>query len=401
MPPVKARPSFAYTTHNDVKLIRGGKEYFTLLKELIHKAQHTIHLQVYIFDEDETGREVAAALMEAARRGVSVYLLADGYASQDISALFIRELEKGGVNFRFFQPILKSDHFYFGRRMHHKILVTDARYCMVGGINISNKYNDGYGKPAWLDWALYAEGEIAPELVKVCLELWTKTKSAHQKLLWQADPPIDLPKHQSPVRMRRNDWVQKRSQITQSYLEMFKDARSHIYIMSSYFLPGTMLRKKMARAARRGVKIKLVLAGISDVKVAKHAERYIYRWIFKNNIEVYEYNQSILHAKISTYDGKWATIGSYNVNNISAFASIELNLDVKQEAFAINVQHHIEDVIKQDCERITEEDYNTRYHFMSRVFQRCSYQIVRVLFFLFTFYFKQRSFKSANAPKKH
>jgi cardiolipin synthase len=161
-----------------------------------------------------------------------------------------------------------------------------------------------------------------------------------------------------------------------------------------------MVRKKMARAARRGVKIRLVLAGISDIKLAKHAERYIYRWIFKNDIEVYEYNHSILHAKISTYDGKWSTVGSYNVNNLSAFASIELNLDVKQETFAANVQQHIEEVIKHDCERITEEDFNTRYHFISRVFQQCSYQIVRMLFFLFTFYFRQRSFKSANAAKK-
>jgi cardiolipin synthase len=401
MSPVKSRHSFTYTSQNTVKLIRGGQQYFSLLIELIHKAQHSIHLQVYIYDEDETGRQVAEALIAAAQRGVSVYLVPDGYASQNISAPFIRELEKGGVNFRFFQPILKSDNFYFGRRLHHKVFITDARYCLVGGINISNKYNDGFGKPAWLDWALYAEGEIAPELVKVCLEVWTKSRNERRKLLWQANPPIALPKHHSPVRIRRNDWVQKRSQITQSYLEMFHDAKSHIYIMSSYFLPGMQVRKKLARAARRGVKVKLVLAGISDVKVAKHAERYIYRWIFRNNIEVYEYNQSVLHAKISTYDGKWATVGSYNVNNISAFASVELNLDVKEEAFAANVQRHIEEVIKQDCERITEEDFRTRYHFMSRVFQQASYQIVRVLFFLFTFYFKQRSFKSANAAKKH
>ena len=400
MSPVKSRPSFAYTQHNTVKLIRGGKDYFILLMELIGKAQHTVHLQVYIYDEDETGREVADALMAAARRGVSVYLMPDGYASQDFSAPFIKNLEDAGVSFRYFQPILKSDHFYFGRRLHHKVLVTDARYCLVGGINISNKYNDGVGLPAWLDWALYAEGEVAPELVRVCLELWTKSKKERRKLLWQANPPIHLPRHVCPVRIRRNDWVQKRSQVTTSYLEMFKDAKSHIHIMSSYFLPGMLVRKKLARAARRGVKVKLVLAGISDVKLAKHAERYIYRWIYRNNIEVYEYNQTILHAKIATYDGKWATIGSYNVNNISAFASIELNLDVKEETFAKSMQHHIEQVIQHDCTRITEEDYRTRYNFLKRIYPQGCYQVVRVLFFLFTFYFKQRSFKSANASKK-
>lgn len=399
MSPVKSRPSFAYTNHNTAQLIRGGAAYFALLTQLIHKAQHTIHLQVYIYDEDETGLAVAEALIAAARRGVAVYLLVDGYASQNLSASFIRQLNNEGIHFRFFQPILKSDHFYFGRRLHHKMVVVDARYCLVGGINISNKYNDGLDRPAWLDWALCAEGEIAPELVKVCLELWTRSKKERRKLLWQMQPPVEQPRHVCPIRLRRNDWVQKRSQITNSYLEMFKDARSHIYIMSSYFLPGMLVRKKMARAARRGVKIKLILAGVSDVKLAKHAERYIYRWIFRNNIEVYEYNQTILHAKIATYDGKWATIGSYNVNNISAFASIELNLDVNEEAFARSMQQHIEQVIQTDCEQITEEDYRTRYNFMKRLYQQCCYQIVRVLFFLFTFYFKQQSFKSAHTTK--
>jgi cardiolipin synthase len=395
----RSSPSFSYTSHNTAKLIRGGEAYFTLLIQLIQQAQQTIHLQTYIYDEDETGLAVAEALIAAAQRGVAVYLVADGYASQDLSDTFIKRLEEGGVHFRFFQPILKSDNFYFGRRLHHKILVTDALHGLVGGINVSNKYNDGFGTQPWLDWALYAEGEIAPELVRVCLELWTRVKRERKKLLWQAQPAMELPKQECLIRLRRNDWVQKRSQITNSYLEMFKSARSHIYIMSSYFLPGMLLRKKMARAAKRGVKIKLVLAGVSDVMLAKHAERYIYRWIFKNNIEVYEYNQAVLHAKIATYDGKWSTIGSYNVNNISAFASIELNLDINEARFAQSMQEHMEEIIRDHCEQITEEDYRTRYNFFKRLYQQSCYQIVRVLFFLFTFYFKQRSFKSTHTPK--
>lgn len=395
----RSSPLFSYTSHNKAKLIRGGEAYFTLLVQLIEQAQQTIHLQTYIYDEDETGLVVAEALIAAAQRGVAVYLVADGYASQDLSDTFIQRLEKGGIHFRFFQPILKSEHFYFGRRLHHKILVVDARHSLVGGINVSNKYNDGFGAQPWLDWALYAEGEIAPELVRVCLELWTKVKRERKKLLGQAQPPVELPSQECPIRLRRNDWVQKRNQITNSYLEMFKNARSHIYIMSSYFLPGMLVRKKMARAARRGVKIKLVLAGVSDVKLAKHAERYIYRWIFKNNIEVYEYNQTVLHAKIATYDGKWSTVGSYNVNNISAFASIELNLDVNEPGFAQSMQQHMEKIIRDHCEQITEEDFRTRYNFFKRLYQQSCYQLVRVLFFLFTFYFRQRSFKSTHTPK--
>lgn len=400
MASARIKPSYSYMPHNEARLVRGGEEYFALVLSLIGQAKRFIHLQVYIYDEDETGRQVADALTAAARRGVQVYLLPDGYASQQLSATFIHQLEAAGIQFRFFQPLLKSEYFYFGRRLHHKILVVDGVAGLVGGLNISNKYNDGFRHPAWLDWALYMEGDIVPELVRVCLELYTRQKKERRKMLWQAQPHGKRPVEICPIRLRRNDWVQKRNQVTTSYLEMFKDARSHIYIMSSYFLPGMLLRKKMARAAKRGVRIKLVLAGISDVKLAKQAERYIYRWIFKNNIEVYEYNHSVLHAKIATYDGKWCTIGSYNVNNISAFASIELNLDVNQELFAGTMQQHIEQIIEQDCERVTEEDFRTRYGYFNRLYQHACYQIVRALFFLFTFYFKQRSLKPANASKK-
>jgi cardiolipin synthase len=160
--------------------------------------------------------------------------------------------------------------------------------------------------------------------------------------------------------------------------------------MSSYFLPGRLFRRYMARAARRGVRIRLILAGTSDVKIAKQAERYMYRWLFRNHVEIYEYPHNVLHGKIAVYDGKWVTGGSYNVNNISAYASIELNLDVLDPAFAGEAQKALEDIIVSQCIRITEQDYNISYGFFSRFIQRLSYETVRLIFFLFTFYFRQR-----------
>lgn len=114
----KRRLSREYSKQNKVRLIRGGKEYFELTLSLINKATESIHLQTYIYEEDETGREVANALKAAAKRNVKVYLLVDGYASQALSKSFIADLENSGVQFRFFEPLLKSRHFYFGRRMH-------------------------------------------------------------------------------------------------------------------------------------------------------------------------------------------------------------------------------------------------------------------------------------------
>src|SRR5690242_11630099 len=133
MPSRKSKAARKFTSRNRVKIIRGGAEYFNLLLELINNAQESIHLQTYIFGNDETGNMVAEALMAAAKKKVNVYLLADGYASQSLSKKMIQSFEAAGVRFRFFEPLLKSKNFYFGRRLHHKIFVADGKYSLTGG----------------------------------------------------------------------------------------------------------------------------------------------------------------------------------------------------------------------------------------------------------------------------
>ena len=131
-----------YTMRNTVKLVRGGKPYFDCLLTTIESARQSIHLQTYIYDDDETGELVASALKAAVKRNVEVYLLADGYASGSMSRSFINGLREAGIHFRFFDPIFKSKYFYFGRRLHHKVVVVDGSFALVGGVNISNRYND-------------------------------------------------------------------------------------------------------------------------------------------------------------------------------------------------------------------------------------------------------------------
>jgi cardiolipin synthase A/B len=169
---------------------------------------------------------------------------------------------------------------------------------------------------------------------------------------------------------------------------MFDRAEQHIIVMSSYFLPGRVIRRNIAKARSRGVKISLILAGSSDVMIAKYAERFIYRWLLRLGVEIYEYPKAVLHAKLSTYDRVWVTVGSYNVNDISAYASIELNLDVMDDAFAIQADEWLQRIIEEDCDSITSaqlQNYNT----LTRFLQWWSYEVYRALFFLFTFYFRQ------------
>jgi cardiolipin synthase len=382
-----------YTNLNRVELVRGGKPYFDRLLQMIGSAQETIHVQTYIYDSDETGQLVADALAGAVKRNVQVYLLADGYASKRMSKSFINTLKEGGINFHFFNPLFKSKYFYFGRRLHHKVVVVDTKYALVGGVNITDRYNDMPGKPAWLDFALYMEGEAAKELCVLC---W-KTLNNYPVNMGltpceQKEIHLDIPLQAScEVSMRRNDWVRRKNEISATYIDMFRTSESHITILCSYFLPGRVIRRQLRYAAGRGVKIKVITAGRSDVKLAKYAERYMYDWLLRNKIELYEYLPTILHGKIAVCDSLWVTIGSYNINNISAYASIELNMNVRDEAFTKDAEQVLLQIAEKDCIQVTKE-YNKRTKNIIKQFVRwLSYESIRLTFYLFTFYFKRRN----------
>jgi cardiolipin synthase len=184
--------------------------------------------------------------------------------------------------------------------------------------------------------------------------------------------------------------VRGKKDITATYLKMLRNAQSHVTIVSSYLLPGKLLRRNLKVAAKRGIKIRLVMAGMSDVAIAKNAERYMYRWMLRNHMDIYEYQKNILHGKMAVCDGKWLTLGSYNVNNISAYASIELNLDVHNPEFALQVEEKIETIIQKDCRKITEQEYKSHDTLFNRFVQRSAYDIFRIMLFLFTFYFRQK-----------
>lgn len=385
----KVKSSFSF--HNKPTLIRGGEPYFSTLNNLIEQSEISIQLQVYIFEEDETGIAVAEKLIDARKRNVEVQLLLDGYASKNLSTSFKDRLRNAGIQLRFFNPIFKSEKFYFGRRLHHKIVVCDGIYALVGGINISNRYNDMPGAPAWLDWAILIEGDIAYELYKLCNLFYAKWNYKYIQLDKKSIiSKIDTSLH-CPMRIRRNDWVMNKNQISATYVEMLKNTQHEIIIMSSYFLPSIFIRSNMVAALKRGVTIKLMLASTSDIGIAKYAEKYLYAWALRQGIIIYEYKHNVLHGKIAVSDERIVTIGSYNINDISALASIELNIDVEEKKFASKTKEELNTIIEKDCIRIDPKSFYASQGLFEKLLQWIAYQIFRIVFKLFTFYFsKQR-----------
>jgi len=194
---------------------------------------------------------------------VFFYVLLDGYASQDLSKQMIKEWKEAGIRFRWFWPLFKSRKFYLGRRMHHKVVVVDAIYGLAGGVNISDRYNDIGGQKAWLDRALFVEGQAALKLHIICRDMWTKAYykkdgGRKEKFAWL---PGITPAEECMVRVRRNDWVQGKNEISRSYVAMFRLAQTRITVLSAYFMPGPILRKYMVLAAKRGVIIRIIVGG--------------------------------------------------------------------------------------------------------------------------------------------
>jgi len=382
-----------YTPINRVKLIHGGKEYFDLLVQLINEAKENVHLHTYIYDDDETGRKVADALKNAVKRNVKVYLLADGFGSQGMSRRFIAELRDAGIQFRFFQPFFKSKYFYLGRRMHHKVFVADAKYGLVGGINVADRYNDMPDQPEWLDFALYAEGEAAKDLCVLCWKTWKGfplnmgITPCEEKIIHFDIPPEE----QCDVSMLRNDWVRRKNEISGAYISKLLHAKSQMTILCSYFLPGKILRRHLVRAVIRGVRIKVIATGSSDIPMAKQAERWLYDWLLRRGIELYEYQPKILHGKLAVCDDEWMTVGSYNLNNISAYASLELNLAVQNPAFVKQVREMLDEIILHDCVRITPEHQVSTKNIFKQFVRWFSYHFIRAVFHLFTFYYKRHA----------
>lgn len=383
-------PGNGYTRYNKAALVWSGSQYFTLLEKLIDSAVYSIHLQVYIFAGDSTGRAIVSALCRAAARSVQVYVLADGYASRQLSLEIRQQMADAGIHFRWFEPLFRTRNFYVGRRLHHKVFVVDNREALVGGINIADNYNDKPGDPAWLDAALYVKGDVCSGLAAVCAEMWHSSYYGKQKgrRAEQATSSARVCNDQCSIRIRRNDWVKRKHEIWDSYFDTFNLATSEIIIMCSYFLPGWLFRKQMARAVKRGVKVTVILTGKSDLLLAKYGERFLYRWMLANNIAVYEYTADVLHAKMALRDRHYLTIGSYNVNNISANASVELNLDIRNKPFVSGVQQQLETIIHNDCRQITPASRRSE-NFLERCCQQGAFILIKALLYIFTWYLRQ------------
>jgi cardiolipin synthase len=337
-----------------VALLKDGLQAFPSMLAAIAAARQTICFETYILRDDATGQRFAEALRERAAAGVEVNLMFDGWGSS-VSDEFLLRLKLQGVRIIAFQPVrfgrLGKVIARLKRRNHRKALIVDGKVGFTGGLNISDDYAaQEDGGHAWRDTHVRLEGPVAAELERLFLETWRKYKGAPLTERLYARPPAA----KGAVRILGNHFRGDRKDIRRAYVSAMQSAQRNIYLTHAYFLPPSRILKELMRAARRKVKVAVILAASTDVGLVLWAARGLYGKLLRSGIEVYEWEGRILHAKTAVVDGKWSTVGSANLDALSLRQNLEVNAVVEDVAFANAVERMFEEDLAS-CTRITRQ----------------------------------------------
>ena len=355
-------------------LVYSGEDYFSRLERIILESKFEIHIQTYIFDFDATGQRVIEALKIAASKNVKIHILIDGFGSMLFPQDLINELKKEGIDIRIFSPLFSANSLYIGRRLHHKIVIADAKCALIGGINIAEKYHGNEKIAPWLDYAVEINDEnIGKSLQELCSEIFFRKRIIRRKEIKSVQENTE----NIIINVLQNDWLKRKNEIFKTYINKISSAQKEIVIVSSYFFPGKKLIATLNKASKNNVTIKLILSGISDVPMARRASCHLYSKLLSYNIEIYEWKKSVLHGKTAVIDSTWTTIGSFNLNNLSSFASIEMNVAIDSERFAKDYLMHLHNIIAQ-CERITPETLKLTHGLTAKFTNWISYWAARI-----------------------
>ena len=358
---------------NRVRLLQGGDALFPSMRAAIEGAAREVWLATYIFHDDPGAVGMMRALAAAARRGVEVHVVVDGFGSKATLSTLRTELLPAGVRLEVFRPI---ERWYAVlqpgqmRRLHQKLCVCDlgsdgARedpdfVAFVGGINVIDDRLDlrhGWTEEPRLDFAVELRGPLARSVHAATRAMWVRSH------LWQgwrdevrqvvgSGAPLaqtrsfirrlrGLPEpvaadDAAPVRAALvvRDNLRQRRSIERSYVEAIKAARHTVDIAVPYFYPGQRFRRALRRAARRGVRVRLLLQGKVDYRIAALAAHALYDELRAHGVRIYEYTPAYLHAKVAVVDGRWSTVGSSNIDPMSLLLNLEANVVVDDDGFA-------------------------------------------------------------------
>jgi cardiolipin synthase len=354
-----------YLDGNQLTLLESGREYFPALEAACDAARIEIHVETYIYEDDEAGERISAALIRAARRGVNTHLLVDGYGSKKLPQRLVSRLREAGVKFLFYRPDIAAWRAPRQRlrRMHRKLAVIDARVAFVGGINIIDDMHTPRQTPPRFDYAVKIEGPLLEVIHPVVKRLWTIVQLTQFGGGWPVFDdivPDATPRGSQRAAFLVRDNLWHRNDIEEEYLAAIGRARSEILIASSYFFPGLTFRRALAEAAARDVRVVLLLQGRVEYRLLHYASRALYGALLDAGIEIHEYHKSFLHAKVAVIDRTWVTIGSSNIDPLSLLLAREANVAVENASFACALHASLSAAMATGAREVEAEHWHRR-----------------------------------------
>ncbi|GAB3184202.1 cardiolipin synthase ClsB [Hydrogenophaga aquatica] len=390
-----------------LRLLEGGEELFPALVHAMDRARQLVHLETYIFEFANSALQVAQALERAALRGVMVRLVVDGIGTPSLPAEWARRLSRAGVQWRIYAPLGN-----FGllipsrwRRLHRKLCVVDGVVGFCGGINIIDDKDDvalGRLPEPRLDFSLQVSGPLVADMLETMEQLWWRlqaVRSARQREFraawlalrealpqlapedWPELPPRGGKDMVALAALLLRDNVHHRHDIERAYLKAIGEARREIVIANAYFIPGRRLRRALVLAARRGVRVRLLLQGKYEHFLQYHAARPVYHRLLSAGVDIHEYAPSSLHAKVAVVDGRWATVGSTNLDPLSLLLAREANVVTTDTAFARALRDRLDTLMRTAGNKLDASRFAGRpWH--QRLLDRMAFGIMRAMLFL-------------------
>lgn len=349
----------SHSRGNRVKLYDSGSEFFPAMLEAFAEARHQICAEFYIVRDDATGGAFADALLAAAARGVDVYLIYDYIGCFDTPSSYFRRLEQGGVRcLAFNPPPFRRGLAWFDKRDHRKMAIVDEETAFTGGINIGDEYSGfGRGTERWRDVGIRIDGPAVSDMVRLFRDFWLEEKGSPSTTLFLEHSPVPG-MGDAGVMIVSDGPHHARSFIRNAFRIAMAGAGDSIRIMNPYFVPGPRIVRSLLRAARRGVRVQLILPDKTDVPIVRLVSRSYYTPLLRGGIEIYERQGEVLHAKVMLIDDSWGVVGSANLDQRSFHRNYEVNAIVAGHEFGRQVAAMFADDLKGSRRVVLEEHEN-------------------------------------------
>jgi cardiolipin synthase A/B len=353
---------------NLATLLENGEEYFPRVFEAIAAARFQVLIETFILFEDEVGRELHSTLLAAARRGVSVRITVDGWGSPQskLSDGYIRQLTDAGVGFQIYGApgtllgmrldLLRRLRPF--RRMHRKIVVVDGTIAFVGGINFSADHLADYGPLSKQDYSVELRGPIVDEIHRFAERAIAPAGLRARLRSWRAPAAVRRPSPAAgtaEAMLVTRDNRRHTTDIERHYRIAIRAARREVMVANAYFFPGYRLLRELRRAARRGVRVRLILQGQPDMAIVPIAARLLYNYLLRDGVQIFEYCRRPLHAKVALTDEVWSTIGSSNLDPLSLSLNLEANVMLRDRTLNRELRQRLESLLEQHCVAVAPE----------------------------------------------